>query len=90
MQTRLDEKCQKGNEKKMKRLEDRVKSMSELRRRKEEYTASKLKESRKMELKRSLEKIKQFDKEREDLLMSKLIKTESDSQISKSLHLSHL
>jgi hypothetical protein len=90
LEARLDQKCQKGSENKVKRLEERVKSMSELRRRKEEYTAAKLKESRKQELKRSLEKIKQFDQEREDFLMNKLSRTESDSKLTRSLHLSHL
>jgi hypothetical protein len=43
LEARLQEKGQKGSENKVKRLEVRVKSMTELRKRKEEYTAAKLK-----------------------------------------------
>lgn len=88
LEAKLAERGQKGVRNRERKLEERVKSMAELRRRKEEYTASRLKESRREELKRSLEKIRQIEKEREDLLASKLTRTEG--ALSQSLSLSRL
>ena len=42
--------------------------MAELRRRKEEFTSEKLKQMRREDLKRSLDKIKTIEREKEDYL----------------------
>lgn len=58
LEDKIEEKKQKGSENRQKSIEERVKNMAELRRRKEQFTAERLKQMRKEDLKRSLDKIK--------------------------------